>query len=244
MLKRSDLYRHVVLVGSSSDIGLAILSKLSYSDNAEITLIGKLAPREIHFGGAKVKVEFFECNLEIFEELQKLHFKLATLPNIDLAIIAAGYLPPENQDLDYRIVYKTMTINTVGVVSALSSLVSRMQRQNYGLILYLSTVAAVRPRTRNFTYGSSKSAADFYAQGLALKYERPGLKIKILRPGFIFTKMTENFKPAPFALSKEELARIAVELMKSKKQTGYAPKILQYIFLILRRIPSIIYGKL
>ena len=244
MLKGTDLYRHVVLVGSSSEIGIAILSKLHYSDNAEVTVIGKKAPKEINFEGAKVKVEFFECNLEIFEELQKLDFKLSTLPNIDLAIIAAGYLPPENQELNVQIVHKTMMINTVGVVSALSSLVSRMHHQNYGIILYLSTVAAVRPRSRNFTYGSSKSAADFYAQGLAFKYKSAGLKIKILRPGFIFTKMTENFKPAPFALSKEELARIAIELIKAKRQTGYAPKILQYIFLILRRLPLIIYGKL
>jgi len=46
MLAKKKTYKHVILVGSTSDIGLAILKQLPYADNAEILLVGRVAPED------------------------------------------------------------------------------------------------------------------------------------------------------------------------------------------------------
>jgi decaprenylphospho-beta-D-erythro-pentofuranosid-2-ulose 2-reductase len=235
MMERT--YRHVVLVGSTSDIGLAILKKLPYSKDAEILLVGREFPELFSIENTRVKIEFHYCDLERFEDLQILASKLSTLLDIDLAIIAAGFLPPENEELNLRQVNKSMMINTVGVINALVVLADRMHSQKQGHILHISSIAAIRPRPRNFTYGASKSSADFFARGLSDRYRNTGLKISVLRPGFVYSKLTKNFKPAPFACEKERLAITTVQLIRRKPRTLYAPRFLRIIAIIIRVLP-------
>ena len=194
MLTRKKNFKNVVLVGSTSDIGLAILGEIPYTDDAEILLVGRVAPEQENVGNKQVKTNFYKCDLESFDDLQRLVSKLSEMNDIDLAIVAAGYLPPENMELDPALVRKSMMINSVGVATVLSALANRMHIQREGHILHISTVAAVRPRLRNFTYGASKSGVDFFAMGLSSKYGTTGLKVSVLRPGYVHTKMTTNFR--------------------------------------------------
>ena len=167
----------------------------------------------------------------------------SSLPDIDLAIMAAGFLPPENEELDLVLVNRSMLINAAGAVNALAVLAERMQQQKHGHILHISTVAAIRPRSRNFTYGASKSSADFFARGLSSKYRNTGLKVSVLRPGFVYSKMTENFKPAPFACEKDRLAGITVKIINRELGTLYVPRFLRLIVFIIRVIPRWVLNK-
>jgi decaprenylphospho-beta-D-erythro-pentofuranosid-2-ulose 2-reductase len=238
MLTKKKTYDHVVLVGSTSDIGLAILKQLRYSENAQILLIGRDGPEDFNIEGARVTKSFLKCDLEKFEDLQNFSLHLSSLPDIDLAIMAAGFLPPENTELNLDLVNKTMQVNTVGVVNALVVLAERMQRQFHGHILHISSVATMLPRSRNFTYGASKSSADFFARGLASKYRRTGLKISVLRPGFVHTKMSKNFRPAPFSISKEAVSLITSVSLLKNEDVFYAPRKLRIIMNFVSLLPK------
>ena len=237
MLDRNKSYKNVVLVGSTSDIGLAILKEIPYSTNAEILLVGRAAPENFNVEGAKVKIDFHKCDLERFEDLERFASQLLTIPGIDLAIMAAGFLPPENEELNLHLVNKSMMINTVGVINALTVLAERMKTQKCGQILHISSVAAMLPRSRNFTYGASKSSADFFARGLSSKYRKTGLKISVLRPGYVHSKMTTNFKPAPFAINKGVLSQIAVSSLKNEEEMIYAPRKLRVVMKLFSCLP-------
>jgi decaprenylphospho-beta-D-erythro-pentofuranosid-2-ulose 2-reductase len=163
------------------------------------------------------------------------------LNDIDLAIVAAGYLPPENMELDPALVRKSMMVNSVGVVTVLSALANRMHIQNRGHILHISTVAVIRPRLRNFNYGASKSSADFFAMGLSSKYRTTGLKVSVLRPGYVHTKMTNNFSPAPFATNTKLVARNAIQGVIKDRIVIYAPGFLRIFFLFLKILPNFIF---
>ena len=56
--------------------------------------------------------------------------------------------------------------------------------------------------------------------------------------------MTRNFVPAPFSITKEQVARITVEGFTSQKIIIYAPKKLKILMSILRIIPRSIFDKL
>jgi decaprenylphospho-beta-D-erythro-pentofuranosid-2-ulose 2-reductase len=149
-------------------------------------------------------------------------------------------LPPENEEFELRHVNKSMMINTVGVVNAIAVLGKRMRSQKHGHILHISTVAALRPRSRNFTYGASKSSADFFAKGILSKYRKTGLKVSILRPGYVYTKMSKNFKPAPFAITKEAVSLIVVKNLLRGAEVFYAPRKLRIVMKIFSYLPRLI----
>jgi len=119
-----------------------------------------------------------------------------------------------------------------------------MNENRGGKILVCSSVASIRPRLRNFSYGASKSALDFYAIGLQSKLSKSKVKISILRPGYVFTKMTKNFKPAPFSITLEVLARISIDGLFKNKKVIYVPWKLKFIMNLLRIVPRFIFNKL
>jgi len=65
-----------------------------------------------------------------------------------------------------------------------------------------------------------------------------------LRPGFVFTKMSKDFEPAPFSINKAKVAEITLEGISRNQRIIYAPRKLRVIMPILSLIPRFIYDKL
>lgn len=237
MLNKFDAEKGVILLGCSSDIGLEILRQLKPAPGCHLFLLGRDPHAKLDISWPHGKVTRITCDLENSRNSNKALSRLREIGKFDLAIIAAGYLPKEFQDSNLLDVQKTLRINGEGVILFLSALAQELSHQNGGRILLLSSVAVIRPRVRNFTYGASKSAADFFAIGLASKYQNSNVKIKIIRPGFVFTKMTKNFQPAPFAMKTHEVSRIAIKALNSKNSVVYAPRALKVIMSFLRILP-------
>ena len=63
----------------------------------------------------------------------------------------------------------------------------------------LSSVAAERPRRANAVYGASKAGLDALAQGLGDELHEQGVRILVVRPGFVHTRMTRGLAPAPLS---------------------------------------------
>jgi decaprenylphospho-beta-D-erythro-pentofuranosid-2-ulose 2-reductase len=244
MLEKSKSFSTVVLIGSTSEIGIAILSKIKYCHTSKIFFIGREEPMKTNYSTSNQEAEFIKCDLLEYEEVCNVIKTLEKLNSIDLVIIAAGYLPYENKELDSQEVRKTLMINAVAVPMIVSSVMKLMQHQISGRILLISSVASMRPRTRNFTYGASKNTADFFAVGLINKFRKSNISLKILRPGFVHTKLTKEFKPAPFATSSQSVAKIAVQGLFKKQKIIYAPKKLRIVMLILQILPRSIFNRL
>lgn len=237
--------RSVVLVGSTSEIGLSILNALNLDCKSEIMLIGRKKPHANELLGLPKNLQFVSIDLEREEDLKKLKITLNSLNTIDLAIVASGYLPPENCDTDPIYVTKALKVNSLGIVTLLAALSEKISNQGKsGHILYISSVAATRPRIQNFTYGASKKTADFFAEGLSFKYRNQELYVHTLRPGFVFTKMSKDFKPAPFAIGPREVAVAAARGMRRGRRVIYAPSILTFVMKALRLMPRIIFDRL
>jgi decaprenylphospho-beta-D-erythro-pentofuranosid-2-ulose 2-reductase len=119
-----------------------------------------------------------------------------------------------------------------------------MNDNNRGRILVCSSVASIRPRIRNFTYGASKSALDFYTVGLQNKLKKSNVSVYLLRPGYVHTKMTMNFPPAPFAIGLDSVGKIVSSGLFKRKKIIYAPAKLRIIMNALRLVPRVIFNQL
>ena len=67
---------------------------------------------------------------------------------------------------------------------------------------------------------------------------------EVVRPGFVCTRMTDGLKPAPFAVSAEEVAEATVRGLAGDAHTVWVPRALRYVFAVLRHLPRPIYRRL
>jgi len=244
MLNKKVLFNDVVLVGSTSDIGISIINKIPLYDKANIHLVGRRMPEKNIFQNPNLNLVFHKCELSDIPEVTNLLTNSSDFKRTELVILAAGYLPEENSEFDLTSLGKTFQINSISSIICLSGFAKIMNENRGGKILVCSSVASIRPRLRNFSYGASKSALDFYAIGLQSKLSKSKVKISILRPGYVFTKMTENFRPAPFSITSETLARISVDGLSKNKKVIYVPWKLKIIMNLLRIVPRFMFNKL
>jgi len=236
-------YSTIIMFGATSDIGWAILESIPLAPNPEIILVGKtnMPPSSIH---RFTRNSFIMMDLEDTKDIAHAISQLPTDRNIDLVIVAAGYLPPEHQDLNPSSLEKVFRINGLGIPLLVSSLINQLRNRSKTQILLISTIAVVRPRLMNFSYSASKEGADFFCRGLSRKYRKSGIDLRILRPGFVFTKMTVDLNPAPFAITTQRLSRIAISGLAGKKKVIYAPRLLWLLVPVLKFLPSRILDKL
>ena len=112
-----------------------------------------------------------------------------------------------------------------------------LTHQGYGQIVVYSSVAGVRVRRSNFVYGSSKAGLDAFSQGLSDALSDSGVRVMIVRPGFVHTKMTQGLTAQPFALSAEEVASAVHAGLARQASVVWAPRFLRYFFQIALHLP-------
>jgi decaprenylphospho-beta-D-erythro-pentofuranosid-2-ulose 2-reductase len=163
--------------------------------------------------------------------------------SIGFAIIASAHLPQENQHDDFDSILETFSVNSTGTALAISSLASQM-KDSGGTIIYLSSVACIRPRTKNFSYAASKRGIDFFTLGLAAYSLNTSLNVRVIRPGFVYSKLSKGFQSAPFAISPFQVAKDVTRGLKTSKTVIYSPRVLKLVMAILRVLPEKIFRKL
>jgi decaprenylphospho-beta-D-erythro-pentofuranosid-2-ulose 2-reductase len=159
--------------------------------------------------------------------------------DIDLALLAFGVLGEQALfDDDPEAAAEAARANYVGVVSSGLAAARAMRRQGHGTIVVLSSVAGERVRKSNFVYGSTKAAADAFAQGLGDSLAGSGVHVMIVRPGFVHTKMTAGMESAPFATTADAVAEATIEGLSSGKRIVWVPGMLRWVMTGFRHLPT------
>ncbi len=220
----------LALIGSGSEIGQTIVAKLVAGKSTEVIEVGRKGD--------------FALDITDKSARERVASQLFDKGDLDLAIIAVGVLGNNPEKSDTENLVDAMGVNYLGTVHLLALIAERMKIQAHGTILIISSFAQVRPRDDNFAYGSTKAGLDFYARGLAAKLHGSGVKIKILRPGFVKSKMTAGMAIAPFSITTEECAQYGVRAISSKKVVTWAPSILKYVAMVFATMPPAIFRKI
>jgi decaprenylphospho-beta-D-erythro-pentofuranosid-2-ulose 2-reductase len=105
-------------------------------------------------------------------------------------------------------------------------------------------VAAGRPRRANAVYGASKAGLDSLAQSLGDDLQERDLRMLVVRPGFVRTRMTEGLRPAPLATSPGAVAAVTVEAMDRGARTVWAPRALRAVTLAMALVPRPLFRRI
>ena len=229
----------VMLIGGTSEIGLAILAALGLPPNAEIILAGRDEQRLAAAGkdlSSQVKTVPYDATQP--EGHQAFVDGVFAGGHVDLVISAAGVLIPQaDLDRDVQRAAALIETNFTGHVSTLLAVGARMRAQGRGTIVVLSSVAAVRPRKANFVYGAAKAGLDAFARGLADSLHGSGVRVVLIRPGFVTGRMTAGMPPAPLATTPEKVGAATAAALRGRKAAVWVPAPLAGLAFALRLIP-------
>jgi decaprenylphospho-beta-D-erythro-pentofuranosid-2-ulose 2-reductase len=125
---------------------------------------------------------------------------------VDLVISAAGVLIPQPElDQDPGRAATLIGTNLTGHATILLACANQLRAQGHGTIVVLSSIAAIRPRRANLVYGAAKAGLDALARGLADALGGSGVRVVLVRPGFVTGRMTAGMSPAPLATTPAEV---------------------------------------
>jgi decaprenylphospho-beta-D-erythro-pentofuranosid-2-ulose 2-reductase len=232
----------ILLLGGTSEIGLAILAALRAPADTEVVLAGRdeqrleAAGKELPY---PVTTLAFDA-LATQSHAAVIEAAFATGP-VDLVIAAAGILVPQaDVDRDPILAARMIDTNFTGHVTALLSAAAKMRAQGRGTIVVLSSVAAIRPRRANFVYGAAKAGLDAFARGLADALAGSGVRVLLVRPGFVTGRMTAGMSPAPLSSTAAEVgSAVAAALQAGAGRTAplWVPRSLGPAAVVLRLVP-------
>jgi len=104
-------------------------------------------------------------------------------------------------------------------------------------------VAAVRPRKANPVYGAAKAGLDAFARGLADLLHGSGVRVLLVRPGFVTGRMTAGMPPAPLATTPEAVGAATAAALRGggprrgAKAVVWVPPSLAGLAVALRLVP-------
>ena len=113
------------------------------------------------------------------------------------------------------------------------------EKDEKGFIVGVSSVAGERGRKANYIYGSSKAGFTTYLSGLRNRLYKSNINVLTVKPGYIYTKMTEKLKlPSLLTAKPDEVAKLIFSSQKKKKNVIYIKSVWRLIMLLIRIIPE------
>ena len=229
----------ILLLGGTSEIGLAILAALRAPAGTEVLLAGRDEQR-LAAAGKQLPYQVRTHGYDATETDGHQAFADAIFAEgpLDMVISAAGILVPQPEvERDVRRAAEMVETNFTGHVTSLLAIAGQMRARGRGTIVVLSSVAAVRPRKANFVYGSAKAGLDAFARGLADSLHGTGVRVVLVRPGFVTGRMTAGMSPAPMSSTPEQVGTAVAAAIGRGATTVWVPGSLPIMAVALRLIP-------
>ena len=243
--------RRVLVIGGSSEIATAIATELVGEGAREIVLagrdpaaLGRSGAALLARGAERVETVLLDA-ARTFGHGAALRSAAETLGGIDVAILAIGVLGERGglpEDIPAAI--EVLRVNTVGAGSLLMETARLLREQGSGTIVVLSSVAAERPRAANAVYCASKAGLDALARALDDQLSAEGVRVMVVRPGFVRTRMTAGLPDAPLATTAQAVAQETIRGLRRRAHTVWAPARMRWVMLAMRLLPRALFRRI
>lgn len=239
----------VLLVGGTSEIGLAIVAKFAAARRLRVVLAAR--PSD-HIGEAVARLRRLGCDVFIVPfEARTPHTHADTIDkafadgDLDVTIVAFGILGDQERawtDLDAAL--ELADVNYTGAVSVGVLLARRLAEQGHGYLIALSSVAGDRARRSDFVYGSTKAGMDVFYSGLTEALRPSGVRVLVVRAGYVHTRLTAALRPTILAVTPDQAAETIVEGVRASRELVWAPSSLRPLTFFRRHLPRPLHRRL
>ena len=150
-----------------------------------------------------------------------------SLPGVDIAILCAGMgVAGPAEITPAEMTRKQMEVNYFGTLNAAQPCLTRMRRQEKGLLLVIGSIAGRVSIPMQSQYSSSKYALEAFTDAVRMEMRPFGVRASIIEPGdtktgFTAARITQEIDEA-FAAYEEVLEK-SVAKMAGDEQNGKDP---------------------
>jgi short-subunit dehydrogenase len=239
----------VVIFGGRSEIGVELATRLA--PGSTVVLAARGADRlddqaaAVRAAGARAvhTVEFDADDLASHGPLvDKL---VGEYGAIGTAVLAFGVLGDQvRAEADPAHAVAIVHTDYVAQISLLTLLATAMRDAGRGSMVVFSSVAGVRVRRANYVYGSAKAGLDGFASGLSDALHGTGVRLLIVRPGFVIGRMTEGMNPAPLSSTPAQVAAATATALTRGRRTVWVPWALRPLFFCMRLLPQAVWRRM
>ncbi len=240
----------VLVLGGGSEIARALIARLAAGRTRRVVLAGRhgsasLADAATEAGGLGLDVRTVDLDAVDPPSVAAAVDRAFEDGDIDLVVIAFGVLGDQAAaEADPLAATEATTVNYTSVVTAGLAAARRLQAQGHGTIVALSSIAGARARRANFVYGSTKAGMDGFFQGLADRLVGTGVRVVIVRPGFVIGRMTAGMDPAPLATDPDTVAAAVVRGLARGDDVVYVPPVLRWVWIAFRHLPRVVWRRM
>ncbi len=239
----------VVIFGGRSEIGAELATRLAAG--SRVLLLARGADRLDEqtaavraAGAAAVWTGDFDAD-DVAAHPALVDSIVAEHGPIDTAVLAFGVLGDQAvAEADPAHAVAVVHTDYVAQISLLTVLAAAMRAAGHGAIVVFSSVAGVRVRRANYVYGSAKAGLDGFASGLSDALHGSGVRLLLVRPGFVVGRMTEGMAPAPFSSTPAQVADAAARALAKGGRTVWVPGVLRPVFAGMRMLPQSVWRRM
>ena len=237
-------FKSIWVLGSTSEIAISICIELANKGCKKFHLISRKNSDNNFLVRSLKKFRSIEITFEEIDLLEKYDKDIYSVKNYDLYLITAGYLGDSNlASFEEEECAKIINTNFLSLIPFIKNIISPDRLDRFGALWVFSSVAADRGRPSNFVYGAAKAGLTIFCEGLALKYINSKFKVRVLKAGFIDTKMSRGKSPSFLTTKPRAIARY---LLKSSNRSGveYLPGWWRFIMFVVGLLPAKLVSKL
>lgn len=232
--------RRVLLVGGTSEIGRAVLDAMRLPPTAHVVLAGR-SRSDLQAVAATLGCQ---SSVEVLSGLDDpacgdLVSRVTRDGPVDVALLCIGILGDQKRaEREPEHAAEILDVDLRAQVSLALHLAARMRREGRGTIVVFSSIAAARARRTNFVYGAAKAGLDAFANGLADSLHDSGVRVLIVRPGFVVGRMTAGMAPAPLSVHPATVGRATARALARGRRTVWVPAALRFVAAAMQVIPG------
>jgi len=242
--------RKVLIIGATSAIAQATAKRFA-EDGDQIFLAGRSPEKldvlvaDLRVRGAD-KVASMALDLNDFDQHANLiDMASEALGGLDTVLIAHGTLSDQKAcEQDFQVALNEYHTNFLSAASLLTLLANRFEVQRYGCLAVISSVAGDRGRQSNYFYGSAKGGLSVFLQGLRNRLAPSGVHVLTIKPGFVDTPMTAEFKKGALWVGPDVIADGIHRAIRRRSDEVYLPWFWWGIMAVINAIPERIFKRL
>ncbi|MDE4173398.1 SDR family NAD(P)-dependent oxidoreductase [Phaeobacter sp. PT47_59] len=230
------------IVGASEGLGYALAEALDEA-GARLILSARNAAR-LDVLASRLR-DATSLPLDV-TDADSLSQAMATLGPLDGLIYCAGaYDPLAARDWQPEAVETMCQVNFMGAMRVLGQIVPQFCQRDSGHIVLIGSLAGHTGLPGAIGYGASKAALMHLGENLQADLRGTGVRVQVINPGFIRTRLTDKNKfRMPQIMEPEEAARRCLQAMRSGRFSTSFPAPFSWVFTLGRVLPRRLFLKL
>jgi decaprenylphospho-beta-D-erythro-pentofuranosid-2-ulose 2-reductase len=236
--------QNVLVLGGTSEIGCAIADAM-LPNPGTVILAGRnlsglaVAGVRISRPGRDVGTLLYDTTAPATAIVQVLAAAAARSGDSDVIVLCVGELTGESALADDPVAAEAaLRAGMIGPMITVHAAVARLRAQGHGALVVLFSVAAVPTRAGLLTYGVAKSALDRYARRIDDVARAGGVRVLIVWPGHLRTRMTAGPPEQVLTIEAQDVALRVRTALRHDSRGARPPAMLRPPMTIIRLLPD------